>query len=337
MLAALLELALGYGLRNPRLIPDSLLTSYRKLYESEDRNIFQVTDCAEYDPDLFYRFKTGKCAFTNREFDVMNEINSQGLRDDEGSLDNPSIVIFGDSFAMGWGVPQANCFPQVLESLSGQKVLNAGVSSFGTAREMKLLSKLGYQHINTVIIQYHPNDYEENLTSIQNNFNLPVSPQRTYDSLKQNIFERNQYFPFKYLKGISKSVAFSMLRPEKASPSDTVEARAFLDILSNSNIHNVAGRIFVFKTDNRQNGNGFVDALDHLLLDARFANLNITTVRIDGIMNKEDYFILDAHFNAAGHQKLAAKLHEYIQQSINPVMAGNPPGTGGKEPVVQAR
>lgn len=321
ILALLLESLLAFGLRNPGFIPDFMLTVYRKLY-LEDRSIMQVTDCAEYDADLFYRFKEGDCIFANAEFEVLNEINSRGLRDDEASLSDPSVVIFGDSFTMGWGVRQENCYAQVLEKLTDRKVLNAGISSFGTAREMILLDKLGYGHINTVIIQYHPNDYEENLTSIKNNFILPIRPRESYDSLKRYIADRSRYFPFKYLKGVTKSVAVSMLR-EEPQRNDVLEAEAFLNILANSNIGRIAGHIVVFRVDGIRNDDNFADAVDRLLLDERFAKLKVTTVRVSGLMTKDDYFILDEHFNEAGHAKLAAKLRDYVGFNILPVNVVN--------------
>lgn len=315
ILALILEATFAYLLRHPKAIPDFLKQSYRQYYRTEDRSIFQVTDCAEWDPQLFYRFKTGTCDFTNREFDVENNINSAGLRDDESSLDNPSIVMFGDSFTMGWGVPQKSSFPARLEEMCKQKVLNAGISSFGTAREMILLDKLGYGYVNTVIIQYHSNDYEENLKSIKNNFVLPISPKKTYDSLKENIADRVKYFPFKYLKGIAKSVVHTMSQSpgEDETVSDTLEARAFLNILMHSNIGKVASRILVFKIDHGVNNDGFVDAVDALLKEPQYAKLNITTIRLNGLLNKDDYFILDAHINEKGHEKVAARLNEYVK------------------------
>jgi hypothetical protein len=325
ILAVILEAALGYLLRHPKAIPGFLNSHYRQYYNAEDRSIFQVTDCAEWDPQLFYRFKPGTCDFTNREFDVRNNINSAGLRDDENSLDNPSIVMFGDSFTMGWGVPQENSFPDRLEEMCKQKVLNAGISSFGTAREMILLDKLGYGYINTVIIQYHSNDYEENLKSVRNNFVLPISPKKTYDSLKENIANRVKYFPFKYLKGISKSFVYSLSgRSEDETVSDTLEARAFLDILRHSNIDRIASRILVFKIDHGVNDGGFANALDVLLKEPQYAKLNITTVRLNGLLDKDDYFILDAHINEKGHEKVAAKLNEHVRVApTSPVIARN--------------
>ena len=322
-LALILELVLATGLHNPGFIPGSMLPVFRNLY-LEDRNILQVTDCAEYDPELFYRFKPGKCIFTNQEFESLNEINSAGLRDDEASLTNPSILVFGDSFTMGWGVSQEKCYPQILERMSGQRVLNAGISSFGTAREMKLLRKLGYGHINTVIIQYHSNDYPENLTSIENDYKLPIRPKEAYEELKKSISDRNQYTPFKYLKRMSKTFALSIMKKEEPQ-NDTLEAEAFLKVIANSDLLRVAGKVVLFRVDDGLNDNGFVDAVDHLLHDARFSKLKITTVRLSGVMTPEDYFILDEHLKARGHEKLAAKLKDVVGPEASPVIVSNPP------------
>ena len=331
VLALILEAFLGFALRHPSIIPDLANKTYRHFYDSEDRAILQVTDCAEWDPQLFYRFKPGKCAFVNREFDVINNINSAGLRDDEASLDNPSVVIFGDSYTMGWGVSQDKMYPQQLETLSRLKILNAGISSFGTAREMKLLDKLGYGYVNTVIIQYHSNDYEENMESIQHDYVLPISPKKTYDSLKQNIAERVRYYPFKYLKGIAKSALYTLRSPdEDASVNDKFEAQAFLDILAHSNIDKIASRILVFKIDHNVNNDGFVNALDVLAKDEKYAGLNLSTIRLKGTFDKSDYFILDAHLNAQGHVKLAAKLNEYLKVRPESTIIANNYDDGGE-------
>jgi len=318
-----LEYVLSLGMSNPASIPGFLLPHYRWHYASADRNIFQVTECAEYDPDFYYRFKPGSCVFSNREFEVMNHFNSAGLRDDEASLARPSIVIFGDSFTAGWGVAQAEAYPQVLESLSQQKVLNAGVSSFGTAREVKMLERLAFDSIETVIFQYHPNDFEENLESIQNNFVLPISPRHHYDSIKKSIADRNRYYPFKHLANISKSIILSNLRTDKDIENDTLEARAFLDILINSRVADVAKRIVVFKMDTDDNDDGFVDAVDALLTRGKYSTLNLSTVRLEGVLGKEDYFILDPHINSRGQAKVASVLWDHLKTAPETVMHGS--------------
>ena len=133
------------------------------------RNVFQHSsnDCVEFDKDLIYVPKVGECKFSNAEFDTtlsfdkyrrLNSINDKINKDDE------IIAVIGDSIAMGWGVENDETFSYNLQKLTGKKVINMGVSSYGTIREIKRLkSSKYYNQINTIIIQYHVNDLGENI------------------------------------------------------------------------------------------------------------------------------------------------------------------------------
>ncbi len=73
----------------------------------------------------------------------MYRINSFGVRDDdESSLHNPKLVFLGDSFTMGWGVDQEQTYAFLTGKKLGVRTLNAGISSYGTFREMVLFSKI---------------------------------------------------------------------------------------------------------------------------------------------------------------------------------------------------
>lgn len=89
-------------------------------------------------------------------------------------MNNPKIVVLGDSHAMGWGVKQEEAFVELLEKSTCKKVLNTPISTYGTAREFKLL-----QQVNTslqyIIVQYCDNDYEENQLYHQNVNTLKIS------------------------------------------------------------------------------------------------------------------------------------------------------------------
>ena len=109
-------------------------------------NVIQNTDCARYDKGLFYTLNPGVCKFDSdafkSTFSVEVKVNSQGTRDEEDRLKAPEIICIGDSHIMGWGVKQEESCPKLIERYTGKKTLNAGVSSYGTARELMLLSKL---------------------------------------------------------------------------------------------------------------------------------------------------------------------------------------------------
>ena len=80
----------------------------RRYYTDFDRAIIQfLPDCFRYHAELGYTLRPGDCRFANQEFDTaVRGGNSVGLRDRETSLRRPTIVTLGDSYTMGWGVPE---------------------------------------------------------------------------------------------------------------------------------------------------------------------------------------------------------------------------------------
>jgi hypothetical protein len=312
LLALILELLVFAGLERPSSIPSFLKESFREYYRTKDRQIIQVTECGQYDPELFYTLRPGECSFMNREFNVDNKINRKGLRDDEPSLRFPKVIALGDSYTMGWGVRQDESFPQILEQRLAQPVLNAGVSSYGTAREALLLRRLPMDSVRVLIWQYHPNDFEENIKYIENHYRLAVRTKYSYDSLRSAIGSRQGYYPFKHLYGVCQQIGKRFQDNRTGSGSQSREAQVFLDVVKHSGIEpHVA--IFVFTLDdyNKLDGN-FTKAVDSLLREPEYRNLNLKTINISNELLEEDYFILDDHINANGHRKLASKIHEQI-------------------------
>ena len=142
----------------------------KKLYFRGMRNIWQYkNNCIEFDKQLFYVPRDGLCKFNNPEFNTFLNfkdgvrLNSNSISFDESAR---SIAVIGDSFAMGWGVNDNETFSSKLENQLNKKVYNMGVSSYGTIREVKkLINSDYYDKIDTIIIQYHFNDIDENSSS----------------------------------------------------------------------------------------------------------------------------------------------------------------------------
>jgi hypothetical protein len=170
--------------------------AFRLFYSRYGRNIIQyLPRCAVYDPALGYRLRPGRFTFRNREFAVEFRVNSAGLRDDEASLTAPEVIVLGDSIAMGWGVEQDQTFARRLEAATGWRVLNAGISSYGTPRELKLLATLDTSALRALVIQYHPNDYDENETYLEHGGRLPVMSAAAYARRVEHHRERRRYNP----------------------------------------------------------------------------------------------------------------------------------------------
>lgn len=105
------------------------------------------------------------------------KINSKGLRDDEYTYKKPNgvyrVLVLGDSFALGWGVPLEKTFPKVLEQRLHEinkaeakyrqvEVLNAGIGNYNTVQELAFLRLEGLKYDpDEILLAYYLNDAED--------------------------------------------------------------------------------------------------------------------------------------------------------------------------------
>lgn len=98
------------------------------------------------------------------------KINSNGLRDREIPYQRtPStrrILMLGDSFTEGWGVPLDETFSKRIERLyaargTNPEVINTGVGNYNTINEVETFLKEGYKYQpDIVVLNFIPNDAE---------------------------------------------------------------------------------------------------------------------------------------------------------------------------------
>ena len=311
------------------LVPSDSL--FRAFHMNIERNIVSyMPACAQYDEQLSYTLKPGRCQFANREYDTTLQINSQGLRDDERSLAAPEVIVLGDSHTMGWGVQQDEAFPQQLEKATGLTVLNAGVPSYGTVRELALLKRLDTSRLRYLLIQYCNNDDDENSQYLnQGGKWVPMSRER-YELEGAEYRALMPYHPLKYLAFTFEEVRFLLgkwlqrrMGVEEKLPSPQDEARGaadrFLSTLEKSglmlpeHVH-----ILVINTNAVEKRDWpFIPALQTRLSDVlhteRLAQA-ITAIDIPELGSRQYYFGLDDHMNALGHQRVAAQLVKVIRE-----------------------
>lgn len=119
-----------------------------------------------FDPELGQWHKPNlETPFENLEYKTTIRTNSKGFRDDEESLNDPEILLLGDSFTFGWGVEEHETSAAILENLSGRRVLNMGSSGFGTIQQTALLQRHCEENDvtgATVVLLYYLNDRYEN-------------------------------------------------------------------------------------------------------------------------------------------------------------------------------
>ncbi|MCK6451602.1 MAG: hypothetical protein L6R19_12215 [Alphaproteobacteria bacterium] len=316
--AAAIEGVIAYALSHPEILASSdgsvgrPLALARNYYMRKDRRIVQyLADCAVWDPEVTYTLKPGaRCVVANREHAVEYAANRAGLRDDDAALADPRIVVLGDSHAIGWGVAAGETFAKALGRDLGMVVLNAAMSSYGTARELALYQRLKLDGVKALVIQYCDNDYEEN-QRLAARGSLDITPEARYRRLVLEQARDTRYYPFKHVRNL-----FSIGRlalpwrklPAPPADSNVLEARAFLDVLLHYR-ELVAGTPIVVLELNEHNRNDrrFVDAAALLLHEPRYAALKplLSLVDVAPLLAPADYYVLDDHMRPSGHAKVA--------------------------------
>jgi lysophospholipase L1-like esterase len=310
-----------YWLYYPAHMPGFLNNTYTYFYRTYVQSNIQFDDvAAEYNASLFYKLKPNvSCSFSNPEFDTRIHANKAGVRDDDNSLQSPSIICIGDSFTFGWGVEQENAFPQLLEKLSGRKVLNAGIPSYGTPREITGLKQFDRSCLTHLIIQYCSNDEGENNAFVQNDFVLKISSKQEYTDITRAHKVNRRYFPARnftfisliFFKKLINKVHHFFAVDEPVVNIDTGSVKQFLNIVAKAPVDFSKTKLLVFQLDSRQDINSnfarIADSLIHTPYYQSIFNNNLKVIDFARRFTKNDYFILDTHhINAGGHKKVAA-------------------------------
>ncbi len=309
-----------------REIGAPLLYFAKEIYSTNERNIPSYNEnLGRYDSDLFYTLKPGVHTFKNLEFSASLKVNKDGFRDDEASMQQPSIVCLGDSYTMGWGVDEGESFPDLLEKDLGFKVMNLGMASYGTARELVAFRKFAPQDCELIVLQYCGNDDEENEAFVDNDFRLEVSPESVYRKaqLKNKLWR--SYFPLKYFYAtvsfcaregrrwlnrsddIGQAAHSSSLVSLGRAPARISNFFKILSLIKDSHV----GKIIVLPADNYDSLLEFRSQFESWLVENPMEGVYIFPT--DMYLSTEDYFVLDDHLSPLGHRKLAEALAEFIR------------------------
>jgi lysophospholipase L1-like esterase len=311
--AALLEGGVALLLAHTPRMP-ALRALARDYYGGFDRAIIQMDErFARYDPELFYTLRPGRFVFAQREFAHEFRVNSLGVRDEELALDGPELVVLGDSIAMGWGVAQEETFASLIARATGRRVLNAAVSSYGTAREMRMLERVDRRRLAWVIVQYNANDSGENREFVQRGHRHVSSGPEAFEDIVRRHRARRVYYPGKYAyesarrlrRGIRDRVAPRQLAP---GPAPEEEADAFLAALLHAGTVDFERvRVVVVEVTGEGAPATLVAALPSRLARPGLP-AGIRTARLVDIgarLGPDAFHVLDDHPNARGHRLIA--------------------------------
>jgi len=302
-------------------LPRPVRRLVQQIYRHFNRTLIQFDpQCAQYDPGLTYTLKPGSCTFENIEFRTEVHVNRLGLRDDESDLAAPEVIAIGDSHTMGWGVEEAQTFARVLARKTGRKVLNAGISSYGTVREMTLLDRLDVSRLRFLILQYSDNDLLENQTFQARGDQLPITTEAEYDKVRRYYSGQHAYYPGKYVYRLfMKAVRLEAPEPDQlpmAPVSATDEARLFVNALAHAGhgqLDNV--QVIVLEVNEQlQPRRPFIVALEQVKREPANPAFvrGLTTLDLSVLLGPKDFYVLDDHMNPRGHQVVGEALAALI-------------------------
>jgi lysophospholipase L1-like esterase len=311
--AAALEATIAALLARPasvREMPGVMRTIMRRVYWNAEGPAIQVDPaCARYDEELTYTLRPGVCSFDGREFQTKVRANRLGLRDDDGSLEAPEVIILGDSFAMGWGVEHSETFAALLEQRSGRVVLNAAISSYGTAREVLLLKRLDTTRLRLLIVQYCSNDYAENHAFLQGRGTLAIRSREKYLEHQRKYAERH-YFPGQLIVSAFRDV-------ELPRVAESLEAEAFLDTLAFvTKVELTRTPIVVLPMDIYGRVDGRFAAAVRKLAGEREKPARLTVIDLGTELRDQGWFALDGHLDVRGHRIVADALAAVLARQL---------------------
>ncbi len=287
----------------------------KDIYFKEYRILWQEkSECVNFDRDLIYVPSFNNCVFENIEFKTTLKFDRFGRKNDNNFEEetNKKIAMLGDSETMGWGVNNNETFSSIIEKNLKVRTLNLGVSSYGTYRQLIRLEKLGrLENINTVIIQYNPNDKGENDTF--GNFDKNESEQ-AYKYLmsvgdkrkKENLFKNIKFVlrRFKSSFRVFYKDIFNALISKNENIQDFLpHYNSMINVINKFDFLNDK-KIIIVALGDRVTFTNFNEGFDKNNKNIYFLNLSL---------NENHFFKLDGHLNKNGHKEVANQLLKYLK------------------------
>ncbi|MFI5183438.1 MAG: hypothetical protein ACHQNV_03490 [Vicinamibacteria bacterium] len=300
-----------------RAFPATTVSHVRHYYLAHDRNMIQaMRECARFDTGLFYTLRPGTFRFRNREFDNEFRVNSLGVRDEESALQAPQVVVLGDSYAMGWGVDQDKTIAKTIERKTGLRSLNAGIASYGTVREMRLLDRIDTRALRDLVIVYCNDDVLENRPFLSHG-DFTVGEAGQYEEDVRRAERRKRYWvgrrTFEFLRDVL--APETEPGPRAANPED--EARYFVNAVRRAG-HTDLSRVRIIALEVSQ----------FRLVDSHFALAvrkevgsdtypafirDMVVLDLVGRLKPEHYYDLDDHLREEGQLAVADAVIEALR------------------------
>jgi hypothetical protein len=306
--------------QNTRKIWNVIATDLYYVYEA---NLWQnQNDCVQYDDKLLYKPSSG-CRFINKEFSTDLTFSEDGrlTTSSRSPASRRPLIFAGDSETMGWGVNDGETFASLIASRVEAPVLNLGVSSYGTVREiMRIRMQPRFQDANCIVIQYSWNDFDENSVFLARGALPSPTPEKfqrllsdygkrdvSFRDVMLRTFDFMLNYPLPFFLNVFGWHDFPLedddpMNGNGGTPREESEdAKAFLAVLAS--FSELSGKKIFVKGPGR-----FISALVPETLPA-----NVFPISVD--LNDGDWYTLDMHPNQQGHREIAAQILEQLKRT----------------------
>ncbi len=297
------------------------------------RNVFQYnTEYVVFDAGKGYTIAPNlHTPYNNKEFTSTVTTNQLGYRDDNASLNNPDVLILGDSYAWGWGVEEKDGVEKQYEKLTGKKALNMSVPGYSNIQQLLTLfswERRGTLQGKHIMLFFCYNDLLDNENTSFNAFPYFVkngnsiqlhTPTKTdFDNWQDatnkwmihSKLAANSVLAFYAMAAIKNAGSKDVYKDYQATTNRLNGAEAFMYVAENLaalQAQQQAQITIAYIPSYSYYTTGQQDVSYKLVTDVcnklhfRFADLS-------PVLNINDYYPLDKHWNAEGHRKAA----EYI-------------------------
>ena len=127
--------------------------------------------------DFPVSFRTNRVADVNLGYRLdpsLRDVDANGFRNSGMEQADAEVFAVGDSHTYGNNVDQADSWPAVLGRISGRRVYNTGVGSYGIATYHAVLSRILTKHTAVAIVAVYPaNDFLPRASFCEIDFESP--------------------------------------------------------------------------------------------------------------------------------------------------------------------
>lgn len=294
----------------------------RQVYLASWRNL--ETPCMRWtDEGYGYKAKPGPCVLNNFEYRTVMTFDEEGFRNADTKAP-ADVVLIGDSHTQGFGVNDSETFSDILRTRYHFRTKNLGISSYATLRELESLKAYtGGEKV--VVLQFCNNDADENKRAVES----------TREEFLGQVHSRWLHMQARYHENKARGpiapvldFAHAIYKGDYRSPA-RFEARSLARNLrwEADNFAKVVARyrsllegkkLIVFESSGFGfNHPGFKPAFE-AALSQHAPGLDVAVLDSQALLSRSDYYRIDDHLNAQGHEHLAQVLAPLIADALKP-------------------